>query len=161
MTDSRFNDRPFAIFFAIVGVLGILPALYGLLIAGLVAADDISDMVTRHGSDELVRLVVSLGFISVTIFGFWLLLQYLRRAWGCEASVSKAKLWRLAAVDNAIYLASTFGLIAVDFSAGWAGAASIFWFTLLFGLSAGAAVLAADEQRALSALAPRSVSPPN
>ncbi|QDG51555.1 hypothetical protein FIV42_12605 [Persicimonas caeni] len=151
MTEFKFNDRPIAIFFAIVGVLGTLPALYGLWIAGAVTMGVVSSLVAGRGATELVHLVISLGFISVTLFGFWLLLQYVRRALGREASVSKAKLWRLSAVDNTIYFTASFAVVGINSGGGWMGIASILWFTLLFSLSISAAVFAADEQRALEA----------
>lgn len=138
MTRSDWNDRPFAILFTIVGVFGIVPALYGLLMAGLGMAGTLLD---SPGATEVAMWPVMTGFIGLTVFGFWLLLQYGRRALGKPASVPKATLWNLAAVDNAIYLVVAAVISVLD----WNNSAhiwlfvSVVWFAFLFGMSAYAA----------------------
>ena len=145
MTDNKFNDRPLAIFFSIVALLGFLPGVFGMLVA-IVEGFYLSQTSSGNGS---TRALACYLFVCVNAFGFWLLPQYLQRARRQAACVPKATLWRLSAVNNGLLLAGSVALYAIDARhvVLQEPMASV-WFAFLFGLALYAAIRSADASPA-------------
>lgn len=147
MTRTDYNDRPMATLFATVGVIGIVPALYKLFTVGWVGLLSINSMAEGR-LDAAGALAVCLGIISVTIHGFWLLWQYLKRASGKEASVPQHVLWKLTTVQNTIYLVASIVLFVASLGAsGYVyGLLASLWFGGLVYCSARAMTLSPWSQ---------------
>lgn len=145
MTRNDYDDRSISIFFSVIGVLGIPPALYGLYTSSWLTISVI-DTLTDGRTTNLQALPMCIGFISVTLSGFWLLLQYIRRARGKQASVSQRTLWNLTTVQNTIYLLGALALFIV--SLGQPGSSNVpalltglgvVWFSCLVMIASRAA----------------------
>jgi hypothetical protein len=141
MTRDDYDDKHTAILFSIVGILGVPPALYKLFTVGWLAVMSVAT--TVEGSMDMAgTLVVCLGIIGVTMHGFWLLWQYLKRARGKPASVSQRTLWQLTTVQNTIYLLASIAIFVMSLGASgyvWGLLASL-WFSGLVWCSARAAI---------------------
>lgn len=140
MTATKFDDRSLSVFFTIIGVLGIAPALYGIFVAGWVLLMTVSNAVAGHGLNFAAAALYT-GFLSVTFFGFWLLLQYTRRARNKRASVSHNTLWQLTTVQNVIYLLASlaFFIESIDHGVSVYSSVGVMWFAILTALAAHAA----------------------
>ena len=116
-THTDYNDKLMAVLFATVGILGIPPALYKLFTVGWVAVMSVASLADGR-LEAAGTLAVCLGITGVTLHGFWLLWQYLKRAHGKEASVSRETLWTLTTVQNTIYLLVSIGLLVASLGNG-------------------------------------------
>jgi hypothetical protein len=141
MTPHDYDDKSQSVFFTVVGILGIPPALFGLFVSAALGWG-VVDAMMRGQTVQIGRLAVSLAFSSVTLSGFWLLLQYIRRAAGKDASVTPTTLWRISTVQNTIYTLAALAVFIPSLGghAGWEGlawtSAGVLWFSLLTAVSA-------------------------
>ncbi|MGM0557769.1 MAG: hypothetical protein ACQEVA_15400 [Myxococcota bacterium] len=143
MTRNDYDDKSLSVFFAVIGVLGIPPALYALFYAAVLS---LAAVTLLWFPPTLGAIPVLVALIFVILFGFWLLPQYIRRAFGKEASVPPATLWRLSTVQNTLCALGALGLFLLLLTLGnisndgWEGVLFAFvpvlWFSLLTAVSA-------------------------
>jgi hypothetical protein len=151
MTRNDYDDKVLSVFFAVIGILGIPPALYALFyaaalcVAAVLGLYFVIPLMLEFPTITLGTLAVLVSLISVILFGFWLLLQYIRRAFGKEGSVPPATLWRLSTLQNALCALVAIGLVIFlltlgTYSSGvWEGVLSgslpVLWFSFLTAVS--------------------------
>jgi hypothetical protein len=143
MSTYQHDDRKFAIFFTVVGFVGLPGALVGLYVFGS-GLWPFGMAGTHTTSASSVHVPVFLTFTLLVAAGVWLLRQYVRRARSRLADVPDETLWKISALHNGALLfgaLSLFGFAEVVYINAFIGCTAL-WFGFLFLLSTIAAVRA-------------------